>query len=133
MIVQEGVYEELQSRLVAAAEKLRLGPGWEDGADVGPVINKRALEKIHSYTEIGMDEGAKLLTGGEVASGNGLGDGFFYRPTIFGDVDPQMRDRAGGDLRPDDRADPRDATSTRRSASRTGSSSASRRRSSRAT
>ena len=55
------------------------------------MINQRALEKIHSYTEIGVDEGAKLLTGGEVASGNGLGDGSFYRPTIFGDVDPQMR------------------------------------------
>jgi acyl-CoA reductase-like NAD-dependent aldehyde dehydrogenase len=91
VIVQEGAYEELQKRLVAAAEQLRLGPGWEDGVDVGPVINQRALDKIHSYTEIGKDEGAKLLTGGEVASGNGLSDGFFYRPTIFGDVDPGMR------------------------------------------
>jgi len=91
VIVQRGVYEELQSKLVAAAEKLRLGLGWEDGTDVGPVINERALEKIHSYTEIGKDEGAKLLTGGEVASGNGLSDGFYYRPTIFGDVEPQMR------------------------------------------
>src|SRR5689334_602960 len=91
VIVQEGAYEQLQSRLVASAEKMRLGPGWEDDTDVGPVINKRALEKIHSYTEIGKDEGAKLLTGGEVATGNGLEKGFFYRPTIFGDVDPQMR------------------------------------------
>jgi aldehyde dehydrogenase (NAD+) len=91
VIVQDGVYEELQKRLVAAAEKLRLGPGWEEGVDVGPVINRKALEKIHSYTEIGQGEGAKLLTGGEVASGDGLGDGTFYRPTIFGDVDPEMR------------------------------------------
>jgi len=91
VIVQAGAYGELQKRLVAAAEKLRLGPGWEEGVDVGPVINERALEKIHSYTEIGKDEGAKLLTGGEVAGGNGLGDGNFYRPTIFGDVDPEMR------------------------------------------
>jgi alpha-ketoglutaric semialdehyde dehydrogenase len=85
------VYDELQSRLVSAAEKLRLGPGWEDDTDVGPVINKKALDKIHSYTGIGQDEGAKLLTGGEVATGNGLEQGSFYRPTIFGDVDPQMR------------------------------------------
>jgi aldehyde dehydrogenase (NAD+) len=91
VIVQEGVYEALQSKLVANAEKMRLGPGWEDDTDVGPVINKRALEKIHSYTEIGEGEGAKLLTGGEVATGNGLDKGFFYRPTIFGDVDPEMR------------------------------------------
>ncbi|HEY3050571.1 MAG TPA: aldehyde dehydrogenase family protein [Gaiellaceae bacterium] len=91
VIVQEGAYEELQSRLVAAAEKLRLGPGWEEGVDVGPVINRGALEKIDSYTKIGVDEGAKLLTGGEVAGGDGLGEGFFYRPTVFGEVDPGMR------------------------------------------
>src|SRR5690349_21267835 len=91
VIVQEGVYEQLQSKLVADAEKMRLGPGWEDDTDVGPVINKRALEKIHSYTEIGKDEGAKLLTGGEIATDNGLDKGFFYRPPIFADVDPQMR------------------------------------------
>jgi aldehyde dehydrogenase (NAD+) len=91
VIVQEGVYEQLQGRLVAAAEKLRLGPGWEDDTDVGPVINSKALEKIHSYTEIGKDEGAKLLTGGEVATGNGFAKGNFYRPTIFGEVEPQMR------------------------------------------
>ena len=91
VIVQKGAYVELQSRLVAAAERLRLGPGWEDGVDVGPVINRSALEKIHSYTEIGVDEGAKLLTGGEIAGGDGLGEGFFYRPTVFGEVDPGMR------------------------------------------
>ena len=55
------------------------------------MINKAALDKIDSYTQIGKDEGATLLTGGEVASGNGLDNGFYYRPTIFGDVDPQMR------------------------------------------
>ena len=91
VIVHERVYGELQSKLVAAAERLRLGPGWEPDTDVGPVINRRALEKIHSYTGIGQDEGATLLTGGEVASGNGLESGFFYRPTIFGDVEPGMR------------------------------------------
>jgi acyl-CoA reductase-like NAD-dependent aldehyde dehydrogenase len=91
VIVQAGAYDALESKLVAAAERLRLGYGWEDDTDVGPVINKSALEKIHSYTEIGKDEGAKLLTGGEVATGNGLGDGYYYRPTIFGDVDPGMR------------------------------------------
>jgi aldehyde dehydrogenase (NAD+) len=91
VIVQDGAYDALQSKLVSAAEQLRLGVGWDDDTDVGPVINKGALEKIHSYTQIGKDEGAKLLTGGEVASGNGLDDGFYYRPTIFGDVEAGMR------------------------------------------
>jgi alpha-ketoglutaric semialdehyde dehydrogenase len=91
VIVHQGVYDALQSKLVAAAEAMRLGPGWEEDTDVGPLINRSALDKVHSYTGIGRDEGAKLLTGGEVASGNGLGDGNFYRPTIFGDVEPGMR------------------------------------------
>lgn len=91
VIAHEQVYGELQKRLVARAESMRLGPGWEPGTDVGPVINRAALEKIHSYTEIGSGEGAKLLTGGEVASEGELAKGFYYRPTIFADVDPQMR------------------------------------------
>src|SRR2546429_686952 len=91
VIVQEGVYERLQSRLVSAAEKLRLGAGWEDDTDVGPVINKSSLEKIHSYSKIGSDEGARLLTGGEPATEGDLPRGVFYPPTVFADVEPQMR------------------------------------------
>jgi len=91
VIVHEKVVGELSSRLVAVVEKLTLGPGWEDDTDVGPVINQSALDKIHSYTEIGVSEGAKLLTGGEIAAEGDLGKGFYYRPTIFGDVESAMR------------------------------------------
>jgi acyl-CoA reductase-like NAD-dependent aldehyde dehydrogenase len=91
VIVHEAVYDELQQRLVERAERMRLGPGWDDATDVGPVINREALDKIHSYTEIGSGEGATLLTGGEVASDGDLANGHYYRPTIFGDVEPQMR------------------------------------------
>jgi alpha-ketoglutaric semialdehyde dehydrogenase len=87
VIVHRGVYGALQSRLVAAAERLTLGPGWEDSTDVGPLINRAALEKVDGYTQVGKDEGATLLTGGE----RGPGPGFFYRPTVFGDVEPGMR------------------------------------------
>jgi alpha-ketoglutaric semialdehyde dehydrogenase len=91
VIAQEAVYDALQSKLVAAAEQLRLGVGWDEATDVGPVINRGALEKIHSYTQVGQDEGARLLTGGEIASGDGLDEGFYYRPTIFGEVEAGMR------------------------------------------
>ena len=91
VIVHEAVYGELQKRLVERAEKMKIGPGWDPETDLGPVINREALDKIHSYTGIGSDEGAKLLTGGEQATDGDLGKGFFYRPTIFADVDPQMR------------------------------------------
>jgi acyl-CoA reductase-like NAD-dependent aldehyde dehydrogenase len=91
VIVHDSVYDELARRLVSRVDAMRLGPGWEDDTDVGPVINRGALDKIDSYTQIGKDEGATLLTGGEVASGNGLDKGFYYRPTIFGDVQAGMR------------------------------------------
>jgi alpha-ketoglutaric semialdehyde dehydrogenase len=85
------VYDRVQSQLVERAERLKLGNGLDEDVDVGPVINRAALEKIHSYTEIGKDEGAKLLTGGEIATGDGLERGNFYRPTVFADVEPGMR------------------------------------------
>jgi aldehyde dehydrogenase (NAD+) len=88
VVVHEAVYGALQSRVVAAAERLRLGPGWEDDTDVGPLINREALEKVDGYTRIGVDEGAKLLTGGEAAQNGG---GFYYRPTVFADAEPGMR------------------------------------------
>jgi alpha-ketoglutaric semialdehyde dehydrogenase len=91
VIAHEAIYDALQSRLVERAERMRLGPGWEDDTDVGPVINRAAIEKIHSYTKIGQDEGARLLTGGEIATDGDLAKGFYYRPTIFGDVDARMR------------------------------------------
>ena len=91
VIVHESLYEALAGRLVERAESLRLGPGWEDDTDVGPVINGSALEKIHSYTQVGRDDGATLLTGGEIASDGDLAKGFYYQPTIFGDVEPGMR------------------------------------------
>jgi alpha-ketoglutaric semialdehyde dehydrogenase len=90
VIVHRAVYGELQARLVAAAERLRLGPGWEDETDVGPLINRAALEKVHGYTQVGKDEGANLLTGGEPVQ-DGSGGGCYYKPTVFADVEPEMR------------------------------------------
>jgi alpha-ketoglutaric semialdehyde dehydrogenase len=87
VIVHRAVYDALQSKLVARAERMRIGVPWEDDTEIGPVINETAVEKIHSYTGIGKDEGAKLLTGGERVEGQG----YYYRPTVFADVDPHMR------------------------------------------
>jgi aldehyde dehydrogenase (NAD+) len=87
VIVHRAVYDALQSKLVARAEQMRIGAPWEDETEIGPVINEAAVRRIHSYTKIGKDEGAKLLTGGERVDGHG----FYYRPTVFADVEPQMR------------------------------------------
>jgi len=91
VIAHRQVYDELRSKLVARAEKMQLGNGLDEETDVGPVSKPAALDKTHSYTEIGKSEGATLETGGEVATENGLDKGFFYRPTVFADVEPGMR------------------------------------------
>jgi acyl-CoA reductase-like NAD-dependent aldehyde dehydrogenase len=91
VIVHERVYETLQSRLVARAEAMRIGPGWEPDTELGPVINAAALAKIDAYSRIGEAEGATLLTGGERATEGELRKGLYYRPTVFADVEPGMR------------------------------------------
>lgn len=92
IIVAEQVREELTAKLVAATDRLKVGYGLEPGVDVGPLINGRALEKVHAYTRIGVEEdGATLLTGGKQLTGNGHTGGHFYAPTIFTDVTPDMR------------------------------------------
>jgi aldehyde dehydrogenase (NAD+) len=91
LIVERPVAAAFTERLVERSSALRLGDGLEDGVDVGPVINERQLQRVHSYTEIGRGEGATLALGGEVARDGGLQHGYFYRPTIFTDVTPSMR------------------------------------------
>jgi aldehyde dehydrogenase (NAD+) len=55
------------------------------------VINQKAIDKISSYRAIGEADGAKLLTGGERATEGDLANGFFYKPTVWGDVSPSAR------------------------------------------
>ena len=105
--MHEAVYGELQKRLVERAEQMKIGPGWDPETDLGPVINHEALDKIHSYTGIGSDEGAKLLTGGERAGEGDLGKGSFTGHGSSPDVEAREdADCTGGDLRPDDGPDP---------------------------
>jgi aldehyde dehydrogenase (NAD+) len=91
LIVERGALDTFTSRLVERASALRLGDGLDPKVDVGPVINETQLTRIHSYTGIGRGEGASLLLGGEIASDGDLGNGWFYRPTVFAGVDTSMR------------------------------------------
>jgi acyl-CoA reductase-like NAD-dependent aldehyde dehydrogenase len=91
LIVHSAVQDQLLEKLVPRIEQLRLGNGLDEQVDVGPIINAKQLEKVHSYTEIGKAEGATLVTGGEIAREGDLANGYFYRPTLFKDVRPDMR------------------------------------------
>jgi acyl-CoA reductase-like NAD-dependent aldehyde dehydrogenase len=91
VIVHSAVRKQLVDMLVPRIEQLRLGNGLDESVDVGPVINASQLAKIHSYTEIGKEEGAKLVTGGYADREGELALGNFYRPTLFTKVRPNMR------------------------------------------
>src|SRR5437016_4506676 len=91
VIAHKSIRQKLVDMLVPRIEQLRLGNGLDESVDVGPVINASQLTKIHSYTEIGKEEGAKLVTGGHVETEGELAHGNFYRPTLFNKVHPNMR------------------------------------------
>ncbi|HEY8369872.1 MAG TPA: aldehyde dehydrogenase family protein [Thermodesulfobacteriota bacterium] len=91
LIVHEAVAKRFAERMAERAAALRLGSGLDETTDVGPVINEDQLKRVHSYTEIGKQEGAELLVGGEIAKEGALAGGYFYKPTVFSGVKPTMR------------------------------------------
>ncbi len=90
LIVHEKVHDKFLDMLAGRAALLKLGDGLNESNEVGPLINDAQREKVHSYTEIGKKEGARLVTGGDPALGGELDKGWFYKPTIFADVTPEM-------------------------------------------
>ena len=91
LILHRAVLCDFTDRLVERAQKLRLGDGLLLTTDVGPIINEAQLKRVHSYTELAKQEGAKILTGGYIYTEAECANGFFYAPTIFADVTPDMR------------------------------------------
>jgi len=91
LIVQDGIHDELVSRLIDRARGLKLGDGRKKGTDVGPLINQTALDKVERYIDIGQGEGADLVCGGQRPNAPGTEKGFFFEPTIFARVRAGMR------------------------------------------
>jgi len=91
IIVQKGVYRQFVERYVDLAQKLKVGNGLDESIEMGPAINERQLETDLKYVEIGKNEGAKLLCGGNRLDKGDYQHGYFMQPTVFSDVDPKMR------------------------------------------
>ena len=91
VIIHRSRLNEFQERIVAAAEKQRVGDGLDPEITMGPLVNAGRVRAVHEYTEIGKQEGAKLLTGGSPYSEGMLAEGAFYAPTVFSEVTPDMR------------------------------------------
>ncbi len=91
LIVEEKIYSEFLKQLVIRTQTIKVGDGLDETIHMGPCVSEAQRKAIHSYVEIGQKEGAKLVCGGEMLTEGKYAKGFFYKPTIFADVKPEMR------------------------------------------
>ena len=83
----EAVYAELSRRIAELAGRIVVGPGFEEGIDIGPVINQRQLEWIEGHVADAVSKGAKVLAGGKRVGSVGT----FFAPTVLADCTHAMR------------------------------------------
>ncbi|WP_425954399.1 NAD-dependent succinate-semialdehyde dehydrogenase [Xylanimonas sp. McL0601] len=86
-LVHDSLAREFARRLAERFEALRLGPGADDGVDLGPLIDSAAVDKVDELVGDASGRGAQVLTGGERLGRKG----YFYRPTVLAGVDPDAR------------------------------------------
>ena len=91
LIVQKGIRAKLTEALLEKARTLKVGNGLEDGVQVGPLVNQKALDKVAGYMDVAKADGATLLFGGGRATD--AGPGYFFQPTLFADVTPDIVSR----------------------------------------
>jgi succinate-semialdehyde dehydrogenase/glutarate-semialdehyde dehydrogenase len=82
--VHASIADEFADKFAAAMAKLKVGPGLEDGVDVGPLVNASTRDKVEQLVNEAVSRGAKVLTGGRRPPG----PGFFYAPTVVTNIDP---------------------------------------------
>lgn len=90
VFVQRPIVEQFCARVADFARGLRVGDSLSEATQLGPLISHRQLDRVLSYVQIGVDEGARLVCGGGRIGGD-LGAGYFVEPTVFTDVRNDMR------------------------------------------
>jgi alpha-ketoglutaric semialdehyde dehydrogenase len=91
LILHEKIHDRFLDLLIDRTNKLKVGSGLDPLNEVGPCINEGQREVVESYVKIGLEEGAKLVAGGERLTAGSHSQGWFYKPTIFINVTPEMR------------------------------------------
>ena len=89
MLVEKSMYEEAIERLKKYADSFKVDDPNKEGDHIGPVISETQFNKIQTLINKGIDEGAKLISGGP-GKPNGLDDGYYVKPTVFADVNNNM-------------------------------------------
>lgn len=86
LYIHDAVYDEFVTRYTAAVTALKIGDGMTEGSEIGPLINQKAVEKVDALVARAVEQGAKLVLGGEVCQPGAQ----FYLPTILTDVTEEM-------------------------------------------
>jgi acyl-CoA reductase-like NAD-dependent aldehyde dehydrogenase len=91
LLVHADVHDRVLDELAARAKKLRVGNPADPASQMGSQISARQMDRVLDYIESGRKEGAKLLAGGERDVEGDKAKGFYIKPTVFGEVRPEMR------------------------------------------
>ena len=91
VFVHESQHGQVLDALVAEAEALPVGLPWVDGIELGPIVSARQYERVMALIASGLEEGARLVTGGSRPEDPALANGFFISPTVFDGVDDSIR------------------------------------------
>jgi aldehyde dehydrogenase (NAD+) len=91
LFVEEKVYDEFVARVAEFGKKLQVGNGLDPNTQIGPLVSEQQLERVTGYLAIGQKEGAKALAGGTRISEGPLAKGYFVSPTVFANVQDNMR------------------------------------------
>ncbi len=91
LFVEERIYDEFVAKVADFGKSLRVGNGLDPETQIGPLVSEQQLERVTGYFDIGRKEGASALAGGERLTEGGLGKGYFVPPTVFANVNDDMR------------------------------------------
>src|SRR6516162_8597843 len=86
-----GVGDPLIDRLLPRVRALKIGPGTDPEAEMGPLVTRQHLDRVHSYVDLGVREGAKLVVDGRGLRLQGYENGFFIGGTVFDEVTTEKR------------------------------------------
>jgi succinate-semialdehyde dehydrogenase/glutarate-semialdehyde dehydrogenase len=91
VFVQHGILDEFSKKLTERMAAMKIGDGTEEGVEVGPLIEPRAIDKVERHVTDAREKGATVALGGERPNGsNGAANGNFYAPTVLLNADDSM-------------------------------------------
>jgi acyl-CoA reductase-like NAD-dependent aldehyde dehydrogenase len=91
ILVHDSIHDEFCERFARATERLVVGDPLHPDTDIGPMVDERQRDRVLDYLRIGLDEGARTVTQGELPDDERLRDGYWVAPTLLADVRPEMR------------------------------------------